>query len=113
MKKTGAVDQYGEWLEHLPCKAMPTTRRSSLGNELCLWILPSTLCSNSRAPVAQSVRAWFKSWLDLIVFSWHILQYQVILMFIVTESRCSDNTVEPSLMETPQQWTATRYNRQF
>ena len=38
-------------------------------------------------------------------FFCHILQYQVILMFIVTESRCSDSTVEPSLMDTPQQIT--------
>ena len=80
---------------------MPTTRRSSLGNELCLWILPSTLCSSGS--VCKSMVQILAG--SQCLFFCHILQYQVILMFIVTESRCSDSTVEPSLMDTPQQIT--------
>ena len=38
------------------CRVEPTAKISSLKIELCLWILPSILCSNARAPVAQLVR---------------------------------------------------------
>ena len=103
-KKAGAAakkysnTQYGEWLGHSPCKIKPKTRKSSLGIEPCLY--------------AQFVRTLTNpGWISMSFFC-HALQYQVILMFIVTESRCSDSTVEPSLMETPQQ-SPTRYNGQL
>ena len=55
--KSSSVLEYGELLQHSPCRAKPTPMRSNLRIELCLWIIPSILCSNARAPVAQLVRA--------------------------------------------------------
>ena len=44
----------------LACRVKPTT--STLRIKLCPWILPSILCSNVRAPVAQFVRVYASDW---------------------------------------------------
>ena len=51
---------HGELLRHSPYRIKPIPKRSNLRIELCLWIyiyIPTILCSNARAPVAQLVRA--------------------------------------------------------
>ena len=80
--KVAADNQFAGLQQRVPryYMIMPTPKRPSLHENWAVFmdiVLPSILCSNARAPVAQLVResdrysadpARFKCWLDLNVF---------------------------------------------
>ena len=72
---------------------MPTTRRSSLGNELCLWILPSALCSSGS--VCKSMVQILAG--SQCLFFCHILQYQSCACVRIVEQPLHQTTVSVRL----------------
>ena len=61
--KSSSVLEYGELLQHSPCRAKPTPMRSNLRIELCLWIYtihPLLQCQSSSGSVGKSIWLAFR-----------------------------------------------------